>query len=67
MESIITKGVVFDAGSLYAYFQTLKDSRKPKGLRYRLVDMLVMMVIAKICGEGTPSGITDWVKHRSSQ
>ena len=67
MEYITTNGVVFDVGSLYAYFQTLKDSRKPKGLRYRLVDILVMMVIAKICGEDTPSGIADWVKHRSSQ
>ncbi len=67
MESITTKGVVFDVGSLYAYFQTLKESHKPKGLRYRLVDILVMMVIAKICGEDTPSGIADWVKHRGLQ
>ncbi len=67
MESTTKQGVVFDAGSLYAYFQTLKDSRKPKGLRYRLADLLVMMVMAKICGEDTPSGIADWVKHRGSQ
>ncbi|MDX9993642.1 MAG: ISAs1 family transposase [Anaerolineales bacterium] len=67
MESITRNGVVFDVGSLYAHFQSLKDNRKPKGLRYRLVDILVMMVMAKICGEDTPSGIADWVKHRSSQ
>jgi len=26
-----------------------------------------MMVMAKLCGEDTPSGIADWVKHRSEQ
>ena len=59
--------VVFDVGSLYSRFQELKDSRKPRGLRYRLVNILVMMVLAKMCGEDTPSGIADWVQHRSEQ
>jgi len=26
-----------------------------------------MMVLAKLCGEDTPSGIADWVQHRSEQ
>jgi predicted transposase YbfD/YdcC len=26
-----------------------------------------MMVMAKLCGEDTPSGIADWVKHRAEQ
>ena len=59
--------VVFDVGSLYAHFQKLKDKRKPRGLRYELVTILVMMVMAKLCGEDTPSGIADWVKYRSGQ
>jgi hypothetical protein len=59
--------VVFDLGSLYARLQTLKDSRKPKGLRYPLVTLLVMMVLAKLCGEDTLSGTADWVKYRSKQ
>ena len=59
--------VLFDVGSLYAHLQELKDSRKPRGLRYQLVTVLVMMVMAKLCGEDTPSGIADWVKHRSEQ
>jgi len=67
MECSIEEGVVFDVGSLYAYFQTLHDNRKPKGLRYKLVNVLVMVAIAKICGQDTPSGIADWVKHRSAQ
>lgn len=67
MECSTEVGVVMDVGSLYAYFQTLRDSRKPKGLRYQLVSILVMVTMAKICGQDTPSGIADWVKHRSAQ
>jgi len=59
--------VVFDVGSLYAHLQGLKDKRKPRGIRYPLVAVLVMMVMAKLCGEDTPSGIADWVKHRREQ
>lgn len=62
-----TTEVVFDVGSLYAHFQQLEDRRKPRGVRYQLVTILVMMVIAKLCGEDTPSGIADWVKHRAEQ
>jgi predicted transposase YbfD/YdcC len=60
-------GVVFDIGSLYSRFERLKDSRKPRGKRYQLVHILVMMVLAKLCGEDTPSGIADWVQYRSEQ
>jgi predicted transposase YbfD/YdcC len=62
-----TTEVVFDVGSLYNRFERLKDSRKARGLRYRLVHILVMMVLAKLCGEDTPSGIADWVQYRSEQ
>jgi len=44
---------------LYAHSQKMKDTRKARGMRYRLVTILVMMVIAKLCGEDTPSGIAD--------
>lgn len=57
--------VVFDVGSLYAQLHELKDRRKPRGIRYPLVAVLVMMVMAKLCGEDTPSGIADWVKYRA--
>lgn len=62
-----TENVVFDVGSLYAQFQGLKDKRKPRGIRYPLVVILVMMVMAKLCGEDTPSGIAEWVKYRGEQ
>ena len=56
---------VFDVGSLYSKFCGLSDKRKPKGLRYRLETILVVMTLAKICGEDNPSGIADWAKHRT--
>jgi len=58
-------GVVFDIGSLYAYFQSLQDKRKSRGLRYPLVTMLVLVVMAKLCGEDQPCGIAEWAKHRT--
>jgi predicted transposase YbfD/YdcC len=56
---------VFDVGSLYAKLRELSDRRKPKGLRYRLETILVVMLLAKICGEDNPSGIAEWAKHRT--
>lgn len=67
MKSITKDVVVFDVGSLYAHLQNLKDRRKPRGIRYPLVAVLVMMVMAKLCGEDTPSGMADWVKYRGKQ
>jgi predicted transposase YbfD/YdcC len=56
---------VFDVGSLYAKFCQLSDKRKPKGLRYELATILLVMALAKICGEDSPSGIAEWAKHRT--
>jgi predicted transposase YbfD/YdcC len=67
MKSITDEEVVFDVGSLYAHLQGLKDKRRPRGIRYPLVAVLVMMVMAKLCGEDTPSGMAEWVKHRGEQ
>lgn len=67
MESNTGEGIVFDVGSLYAQFRTLQDMRKPRGLRYSLALVLVLIVLAKVCGEDQPSGIADWAKHRTDQ
>ncbi len=57
-------GLVFDLGSLYSRFQGLPDQRKPKGKRYSLATILVILCLAKLCGEDRPSGIAEWAKHR---
>lgn len=56
---------IFDVGSLYTNFGKLRDKRKPKGLRYRLETILVIMTLAKLCGEDHPSGMAEWAKHRT--
>jgi predicted transposase YbfD/YdcC len=65
MESITQEGLVFDVGSLYGRFQELSDKRKRRGLRYSLVLILMIILLAKTCGENHPSGIAEWAKHRA--
>ena len=39
----------------------------PQGLRYPLAELLVLMVLAKLSGEDTPSGIAEWAQYRSEE
>ncbi len=67
MECNTGAGIVFDVDSLYARLQGLSDKRKRRGLRYTLVLILMIILLAKICGENHPSGIAEWAKHRSGE
>ena len=58
------EGVVFDVGSLYTLFRGLTDRRQRRGVRYELAVVLVALMLAKLAGETTPSGIADWVQAR---
>ena len=60
----IGEGFVLDIGSLYDYLSRLKDYRDARGVRYKLVDILVFIVLAKLAGEDRLSGISEWVWHR---
>jgi predicted transposase YbfD/YdcC len=64
MESNTQAGKVFDVGSLYAHFQSLSDTRKRRGVRYSLALVLLLILLAKLCGETHPSGIAEWAAHR---
>lgn len=64
MESNTEDGIVFDLGSLYSHLKSLHDRRKPKGLRYALATIMVIIFLAKLCGEDRPSGIAEWAQHR---
>jgi predicted transposase YbfD/YdcC len=65
MESNTQAGILFDVDSLYARLQILSDKRKRRGRRYTLVLMLMIILLAKTCGENHPSGIAEWARHRS--
>lgn len=52
--------------SLYTALQGLADPRRPQGKRYELAVMLCLLVLAKLAGQKTLSGATEWIRHRSS-
>ncbi len=64
MESNTKSGYIIDMGSLYMRLAKLSDRRKPRGKRYRLETVLVLLILAKLCGEDRPSGIAEWAQNR---
>jgi predicted transposase YbfD/YdcC len=58
------EGMVFAIDGLWQQFARVADRRKARGRRYALPLLLVLMALAKLCGEDRPSGIADWVRHR---
>ena len=59
------EGVVFDIGCLFEALCTLHDQRDARGLRYRLVTVLVLTILAKLAGENHLRGIAQWVRLRA--
>jgi len=55
--------VILAAGSPYRKYEKRKDTHKARMVRYRLVLILVMKMLANLYGEYTPSGIADWVQR----
>src|SRR6266702_3412200 len=58
------KSIVIDEASLYKAFEKVKDGRKAKGKRYPLPLILTLILLGKMAGETTMSGIVDWVRER---
>jgi predicted transposase YbfD/YdcC len=58
-------GVIYDPSSLIAYFQKVSDPRKARGKRYHLASLLVIVFLAKLCGQDTPVEIADWAKNHA--
>jgi hypothetical protein len=63
-QDVDENGLVYEVGSLYAYFLRVKNTRKPKGKLHPLPLLLMLMMLAKMGGEDKPSGIADWIVHR---
>ncbi len=59
-----SKPLVFDLGSLLSRLSRLTDSRARRGKRYRLEHVLLLLILAKLCGEDTPKAIAHWVRLR---
>ena len=54
-----------DGLSSASIFAEMSDQRKPKGLRYEFQTLLILLSVAKLCFQDTPSEIADWVLNRS--
>lgn len=62
-----SNGFFVEVGCLYERLCTLADGRQPKGKRYPLAVVLLLLVLAKLAGQDRPSGIAQWVALRQRQ
>jgi predicted transposase YbfD/YdcC len=56
-------GLEFDRGSVYDRLCQLTDVRKAKGKRYRLETVLLIIMLAKLCGCDRPMEIAEWASN----
>lgn len=64
---ISVNGIEFDKGSVYDRLCQLTDLRGVNGKRYRLETVLMIVIMAKLCGEDTPMAIAEWAKNRQEE
>lgn len=64
-QEINENGVIYDASSLYAYFQRISDPRKARGKRYHLTTLLALIFLGKLSGQDTPVEIADWASNHA--
>lgn len=63
-QEVHQSGIIYDLKSLFAFLLRVSDPRHARGKQYPLELLLVLILLAKLCGENTPSGIADWVTYR---
>lgn len=63
-QTVDENGVVYEQGSLLAYFAELPDRRKARGKRYSLATLLMLVFLAKLSGADTPYAIAEWCQAR---
>lgn len=66
LETLQAQEMVFDVGSLMSYLHQVTDLRHARGMRYSLVTILVLLILAKLGGEDGMKGMSEWVKLRGS-
>src|SRR5215472_14869300 len=52
--------------SLYQALRKLPDPRRRQGKRYELALILCLLVLAKLAGQTSLSGATEWIRHRAA-
>ena len=56
---------IINVGDLYSYLLRVKDGRKRRGIRYGLRTILIVFILAKLCGQNKIYGIAEWAQQRS--
>jgi hypothetical protein len=56
----ISEGVIFDQGSVNDRLHRLTNLWKAKGKRYSLVTVLMIILLARLCGTSTPTEMAEW-------
>lgn len=59
------EGKIINVGGLLSYLLRVKDGRKRRGKRYSLETILILFILAKLCGQNRVYGIADWAQQRS--
>jgi predicted transposase YbfD/YdcC len=60
------EGKIIDVRHLLSYLRQVKDGRKKRGMRYSLEVILVIFILAKLCGQNKIYGIADWAQQQSA-
>jgi predicted transposase YbfD/YdcC len=58
------EGIVFSVNSLLAHLQQITDPRAARGVRYPVVILLALLILAKLGGEDSMKGMAEWVRLR---
>jgi predicted transposase YbfD/YdcC len=59
------EGRIINLRHLLSYLRQVKDLRKRRGKRYPLEIILVIFILAKLCGQNKIYGIADWAHQQS--
>jgi hypothetical protein len=63
----IPEDLPIDEQSLSRAFEQVGDGRKARGKQYPLPFLLTLLVLGKLAGETTISGVVDWTRNRAEQ
>lgn len=66
-QEISADGLIYDKGSVYDRLHKLQDKRKARGKQYSLEGLLMVVLLAKLCGADKPTEIADWGKNHQEE
>ena len=62
-----SQGELAAGNSLYEALSSLPDPRRGQGKRYELALLLCLLLLAKLAGQTSLKGATEWIRHRGRE